>query len=627
MIKKYTLLVAAIFLICACQHTKRPLHIALITDTHLAEGAPCIATFSKIVDDVNQNDSIDFVILSGDITEFGSDRELQLADSLISRFQKPYYILAGNHDAKWSESGCNTFKEIFGYEQFAFEKNGIMFIGTNSGPNMRMAPALVPKESVLWMDSLLNATPAKTPIIFINHYPMMEGDVSNWSEIMQLLKTRNIQITICGHYHVDDTFSADGIPSVKCRSALADKLGPGYNIITIDPSTISFADRIVTADSAYTQSPWHQQPFPATEVYRTDTIYPTPSFAANREYPFITEEWTYNDVSDIGCAAVLSPAADRVVFANTQGVVKALDITDGQLVWQTPTNGKVFSTPAVTESCVYIASTDKNIYCLSLEDGHIIWSHNTPKGIVASPTVWDGKVYIGASDGIFRALDATTGELVWQNDCVKGFMEAKPYVDAQQVVIGSWGNQLYSFDPQDGHLQWTWDVPGMSRMYSPAATWPVKAHGKIFFTTPRRRGYALDAATGKVIWEVSGGRESIGLSIDGNHVFIKTMFDSLFSYQTQPQKAVADWKVKGGFDYEIAPSPVAATKELVLVPTCNGFIHAYDVKGGETKWVHRLSVALINSVIPVDENNYIVSAFDGKVSLLKQDSSKNPGQQ
>ncbi len=616
--KLFWLLVAALLLPAACQRAGKPVRFAFLTDLHLALDAPCVTTFARIVDDLNTNDSIDFIILSGDITEFGSDSELLLADSLIGRLTKPYYILAGNHDSKWSESGCNTFKELFGYEQFAFEKEGILFMGTNSGPNMRMSPALVPKESVLWMDSVLRATDTETPIVFINHYPMMEGDVSNWSEIMNLLKTRNIQTTLCGHYHVDDTFSADGIASVKCRTAMANKEGPGYNLITITPSEMVFADRIVTADTAYTKAPRHRQAFGTATPYRTDTLYNAPSFAVNDTFPQIRAVWTYEDVSDIGCAAVISPAADRVVFANTQGTVKALNLADGSLLWQTPTGGKVFSTPALTDDCVYIASTDKNIYCLSLQDGSIRWSYPTPKGIVASPAVWDGKVYIGASDGFFRALDAATGKLIWQTGGIADFVEARPYVDDQQVVIGCWGNALYSMDPQNGKLQWTWDVPGMSRKYSPAATWPVKAHDKIFFTTPQRKGYALDAKTGKTIWEVDGGRESIGLSTDGEHVYIKTMFDSLFSYQTRPQKAVADWKVKGGFGYEIGPSPVSATEDLVLVPTCNGFVHAYNVKSGETQWIHRLSVALINSVVPVDATRFVVSAMDGKVALIEQ---------
>jgi len=70
-------------------------------------------------------DAVDFVIFGGDITEFGSDDEIALAYSIISQLKMPWYIVGGNHDSKWSESGCNTFKEVFGYEFFDFEAGGV----------------------------------------------------------------------------------------------------------------------------------------------------------------------------------------------------------------------------------------------------------------------------------------------------------------------------------------------------------------------------------------------------------------------------------------------------------------------------------------------------------------------
>jgi outer membrane protein assembly factor BamB len=65
-----------------------------------------------------------------------------------------------------------------------------------------------------------------------------------------------------------------------------------------------------------------------------------------------------------------------------------------------------------------------------------------------------------------------------------------------QVVFGTWANRLYSLDTRTGALQWTWKCAKPSRMYSPAATWPVKSAGKIFISVPDRCLYVLDARTG-----------------------------------------------------------------------------------------------------------------------------------
>ncbi|MFA6926665.1 MAG: metallophosphoesterase, partial [Bacteroidales bacterium] len=172
-------------LICGCR-AGHDTCFALIADTHININVPESQTeLATVIRDINTQDSIDFVILAGDITEFGSDQEIQMARRILDLLKKPWYILSGNHDSKWSESGCNTFAETFGYEQFSFIHNNIVFIGTNSGPNMRMAPALVPRESMVWLDSLLQTVPKNMLVVFVNHYPLTE-DMSNYYRVIDL---------------------------------------------------------------------------------------------------------------------------------------------------------------------------------------------------------------------------------------------------------------------------------------------------------------------------------------------------------------------------------------------------------------------------------------------------------
>jgi len=51
---------------------------ALITDTHIGSGS-ADEDLRRTVEDINDIDSVVFVIVAGDVTEFGSDAELLLA--------------------------------------------------------------------------------------------------------------------------------------------------------------------------------------------------------------------------------------------------------------------------------------------------------------------------------------------------------------------------------------------------------------------------------------------------------------------------------------------------------------------------------------------------------------------
>src|SRR5690554_1917516 len=106
---------------------------AHVTDTHVG-GSTAADDLRATVSDINTQPDLDFVIISGDITEFGSDDELALAKQLLDSIAIPWYVVPGNHDANWSESGGNSFRRVFGSETFAFKHKGYFFVGTNSGP-------------------------------------------------------------------------------------------------------------------------------------------------------------------------------------------------------------------------------------------------------------------------------------------------------------------------------------------------------------------------------------------------------------------------------------------------------------------------------------------------------------
>ncbi len=78
----------------------------------------------RSVEDINADTSLKFVIITGDITELGTDEEMLLAKSILSKLKKPLYIQTGNHDGNWSPSGGRIFNKTFGPGRFSFKYNG-----------------------------------------------------------------------------------------------------------------------------------------------------------------------------------------------------------------------------------------------------------------------------------------------------------------------------------------------------------------------------------------------------------------------------------------------------------------------------------------------------------------------
>jgi outer membrane protein assembly factor BamB/predicted phosphodiesterase len=606
-----------VYSVCQSQSFK----FAFVSDTHI--GNPTAGEdLQRTIADINADASLSFVVITGDITEFGSDEELKEAKQLLDGLNKPWYIIPGNHDSNWSESGSNSFRTVFGAETFAFTHNGYLFAGTSSGPNMRMGPGQIPRENVVWLDSVLTHLPnPDMPVIFLNHYPQ-DSSLNNWYDVVDMLKTKNAQLILHGHGHNNREYRYDGIPSVMGRSNLRakDTIG-GYNIVTFAHDTAHFAIR---KPGMETQPTWKKIPLVKHDFASDPTTYHRPSFAVNQVYPDVKLVWEYQDNSDVGAGT--APYKNLVIATNTTGLIYALDTKTGKQKWAYRTNGKIYSTPAVAKGLVVVGSSDNNIYCLNASSGKLIWKFTAQKPVLGSPLIEKGVVYIGASDGHFRALNLKNGKLLWDFDQVNSFVVTKPLLYQGKVYFGSWGNDFYALDAATGALAWKWNNGSSNRMFSPAACYPVAANGRIFIVAPDRYMTSLDAANGQVVWreQMKEGRvrESMGLSADGALVYVKTMDGQLFGVSTTAGALQVDWKSALALPYELAPSAIVEKNGIVYVPTHSGMACAVDRQNGKVLWRYKSSNSLMNPIMPLGKNRVIVSTMDGKIACLEYAPAK-----
>lgn len=604
-----------VFFVCVGSSSfAQPFKFAHVTDTHI--GNPTAAEdLRRTVRDINGNPEIAFVIVSGDVTEFGSDAELLLAKQILDSLKTPYYVTPGNHDTNWSESGGNSFIKVFKSGTFTFSYNGYRFIGAGSGPYMRMGPGQIPREDIVWLDSVMNEVPDRTPIIYVNHYPQ-DSSLNNWFSAIDLLKKGNIQLMLCGHGHQNKKYISEGIPNVMGRSNLRakDSVG-GYNIVSIDDEQAVFTTK---RPLTTVQDTWLKLDLEDFKFQSTAQNYPRPNFKVNSTYPQVKIKWEFQDSSDIGVG--ITTFKHLLITANTKGEVFALSKNDGSKQWSFPTNGKIYSTPFYYKKHIVVGSSDGNIYCLNARNGKLKWKYEASKAILGSPFVADGKVYFGGSDGHFRALFFDDGTLAWDYANVEGFVVTRPLAYQDKIYFGSWGNYFYALDALTGKEVWKWTNGSTNRMYSPAACQPVAANGKVFIVAPDRYMTAFDAENGKVIWRETlpdnRVRESMGLSEDGKLVYAKTMDGKVFGASTQTNDFNINWQSSLQLPYELNPVAITTYNNRIFVPTHSGLAVALNRRDGSVLWKYKVSNCLINTIKPIGKNQVIVSTMDGKLTSL-----------
>jgi len=152
----------------------------------------------RFVDKVNTLGSVDFVLLAGDITDFGLLEEFEQINGIFSKLDAPYVGVIGNHDVQ--ARGEETFERTFGALNFSFVYDSIKFIVHNT--NGREYPAgQVP--DLQWLADQFTDDPAVKNFVAVSHVPPFDRDFDKTLEpaYTQLLHDKNTLISLHGHIH------------------------------------------------------------------------------------------------------------------------------------------------------------------------------------------------------------------------------------------------------------------------------------------------------------------------------------------------------------------------------------------------------------------------------------------
>ncbi len=591
-----------------------PFSFVQLSDIHISpRNNNAYNDLQNSVEEINRNDSIAFVIVSGDVTDAGEIGSMIRAKEVLDLLRVPVYVTSGNHETKWSESGCTDFAKVFGSDRFVFEYNDCLFFGFGTGPVIKMADGHVAPQDLIWIRSLLDSAGHDKAIFPVTHYPLQNGDVDNWYELTDILRRYNVQCVLGGHYHRNMLFGCDEIPDVLVRSNLRGKEKKGgYTIVSVRQDSIRWQEKPIGMPAVQ----WLSLPFGKRQYSEPDESL-RPDFSVNDEFKAVREKWQINLNAEIYAAPVVWN--NSVYIGEDDGSFYCINVRNGKAKWKYKTGSRIISTAAVENNRVVFGSTDGNIYCLNAKNGNLLWKYTTEKAVMGCPVIKDNVVYIGGSDGCFRALSLDDGKEIWVFNQLNGYVETRPCIYNNRIYFGAWDCNFYALNLVDGSLAWKWNNGHPSDKYSPAACWPVATDGKIFFTAPDRVFTCLNAESGEVIWRTKEHvvRETVGISEDKKCIFSRCMWDFVVAMDANASEPITLWNINAHYDYDHNPSMLIEKDGVVVFGTKNGLIHGIDAKNGDILWKHKIGNSVINTVFAISKKDIIVSSADGTLTRLR----------
>jgi 3',5'-cyclic AMP phosphodiesterase CpdA len=215
------------------------LHFAQISDIHIsAQGdhhdqlSGHAADFlAHIVAELNQMETLDFVLISGDLFDTAVQTELEEFQAAIAPLQKPYYVIPGNHDRREPGSTVgltrHEFAQIFNPQVAARPMDptlqaGYWSLEVAEGVQLLGLDSIVDEDwngrvdapQLAWLEEELKRHADKFVMVTI-HHPLHKlapiDDIPRWrkfvcdngSELLAIFERQpQVKIVLTGHHHL-----------------------------------------------------------------------------------------------------------------------------------------------------------------------------------------------------------------------------------------------------------------------------------------------------------------------------------------------------------------------------------------------------------------------------------------
>ena len=154
----------------------------------------------SMVNKINSLRGVDFVVINGDISDFGLYQEMEWVNDIYSNINVPYIGILGNHDI--SANGKDIYRRMYGEENFCFVYDSVKFVCYDSNSREYNFNGSIPNMS--WLSAEMKPQAGVKNYVAISHIPSFIDDFDPTLEKPYAdLITGNKKILASMHAHIN----------------------------------------------------------------------------------------------------------------------------------------------------------------------------------------------------------------------------------------------------------------------------------------------------------------------------------------------------------------------------------------------------------------------------------------
>lgn len=320
------------------------------------------------------------------------------------------------------------------------------------------------------------------------------------------------------------------------------------------------------------------------DYFQADTIAPLVGYLPVVEPQTL---WSTQATSgDRGQYARFEMAQEQGIIytAGARGTVAAHKADTGQRLWKVQVADSLATGVGIGQNVLVVANSDGEVFAVDKDFGKKLWQAKVNSEVLAPPAVGSGVVAVPSQDGKLTTFRLETGEKLWVYDrdtpplSLRG--TSSPIVDNGRIFYGLATGRFVALDAETGKTLWEHriGVPAgqteLQRLVDIDAD-PVLFGDMLFVGSYQGTLTAIHAPTGRVMWRKEMS-VAAGMKVQHHMMIVVDSEDAV--YALRPQDGALLWKSRL-LEGRIITAP-GVLPAFTLVGDRGGYLHVLSNASG-----------------------------------------------
>lgn len=205
-------------------------------------------------------------------------------------------------------------------------------------------------------------------------------------------------------------------------------------------------------------------------------------------------------------------------IGDTDGMLRALNAKTGEAIWEFNAKREIDAGANFYGDNVLVTSQSGSLFAVSKKDGKLQWEYETGDQLQCGPSLAGKLTFLGGCDQHLHIIDVESGKAAAEKISLEAPTGSTPSVSGSTVLVPTYKGQIWAFESPSNKLLWKFDDQSLASEFKNSV---AIADGIVIANSGSRNVFALELATGNLIWKKSIKRRSDSSPvIAGNQIII-----------------------------------------------------------------------------------------------------------